>query len=492
MNSPLCHLRVVNVELRVQPMKTRMPFRYGIATLNSLPHLYLVADVDVDGRVYRGISSEGLAPKWFTKNPRTSTKQDLADMIAVIQSAARLATVFTRVASLTFFGLWQMLQKEQSQWAFKQGHPPLLWQLGISLLERAVLDALCKRLETPLHKTLRSSVLGLHWGQVHPALTDFETDEFLPEKPIEETFARHTIGLGDPLTAAEIPEEERLSDGLPQALEDCIGAYGLRYFKVKLNGSAQDDHSRLQAVQKVLETRCGGDYHVTLDGNEHFQELAAFRTYYDRLRSDPSLEAIFSHLLWVEQPLQRDKALADGVGPALQAWKEAPTLVIDESDGNVGDAHKAMRLGYSGVSHKNCKGIVKGLANAAFVHHHRRLQPKKTFVLSGEDLATVGPIALTQDLAMVALLGIPHVERNGHHYFNGLSMHGDDLTNLILQAHPDLYGRNSHGTACLRISNGKLSLNSVNTAPFGCDVEPDLSIHPTVKDWLEGAGLDQY
>jgi len=491
MNYQLCSLRVLNVDLRVLPMRTRLPFRYGITTLTSLPHLFVDAEVEIDGKRSRGISSDGLAPKWFTKNPRTSTEQDLADMIAVVQNAARTATVFTKVASLTYFGLWQMLQKEQSQWAYKQGHPPLLWQFGISLIERAVLDALCKHLETPLHEVVKSTALGINWGLIHPALDDHKASDFLPAEPSPSTYVRHTVGIGDPLRVEDIAPEDRLDDGLPQALEECISAYGLRYFKIKLTGEVNADHSRLASAAGVIAQHCGEEFSITLDGNEHFPDMAAFRAYYDRLRGEPSLALFFDHLLWVEQPIHRDKALADTVGASLQSWKDAPVLLIDESDGNVGDAHKAMKIGYSGVSHKNCKGIIKGLANAALVHHHRRLQPKKNFILSGEDLANVGPIALTQDLAMMGLLGVPHIERNGHHYFRGLSMHSDELADLVLQAHPDLYGRNSQGTATLRINEGQLSLASVNAAPFGCDVEPDISMHPTVKEWIMSGGMDQ-
>lgn len=492
MNSPLCHLRVLNVDLRVLPMRTRLPFRYGITTLNALPHLFVDAEVEVNGKRCRGISSDGLAPKWFTKNPRSTTEQDLADMIAVVQNAARTASVFTKVASLSFFGLWQMLQKEQSQWAFKQGHPPLLWQFGVSLIERAVLDAICKHLETPVHEVILSPALGINWGLIHPALDDHKAADFLPAQPSTSIFVRHTVGIGDPLRIDDIAAEDRLDDGLPQALEECTHAYGLRYFKIKLTGEVNADHSRLSAVAKLLTQHCGEDFSVTLDGNEHFPELASFRLYYDRLQKEPDLEPLMNRLLWVEQPIHRDKALADGVGPALLAWKDAPVLLIDESDGNVGDAHKAMRLGYSGVSHKNCKGIIKGLANAALVHHHRRLQPKKNFILTGEDLANVGPIALTQDLAMMALLGVPHIERNGHHYFHGLSMHSHELSDLVLQAHPDLYGRNRDGIATLRITDGQISLASVNAAPFGCDVEPDLSMHPTVKEWIMAGGMQEF
>jgi hypothetical protein len=71
--------------------------------------------------------------------------------------------------------------------------------------------------------------------------------------------------------------------------------------------------------------------------------------------------------LVVEQPVHRDRALAEEAGAALREWPGRPPLIIDESDGEVGDVVRALALGYNGTSHKNCKGIVKGLANACDV-----------------------------------------------------------------------------------------------------------------------------
>ena len=43
--------------------------------------------------------------------------------------------------------------------------------------------------------------------------------------------------MTDPLTRDEIPPAERLEDGLPQALVDCIRRYGLTHFKIKISGN---------------------------------------------------------------------------------------------------------------------------------------------------------------------------------------------------------------------------------------------------------------
>ena len=88
-------------------------------------------------------------------------------------------------------------------------------------------------------------------------------------------------------------------------------------------------------------------------------------------------------------------------------------------------------------------------------------------VLTGEDLCNLGPVALLQDLAMMALLGIGHVERNGHHYYRGLTLWPADWQDAVLAAHSDLYARHHEGFACLQIRRGRVALGSVNTAPLG-------------------------
>jgi hypothetical protein len=41
--------------------------------------------------------------------------------------------------------------------------------------------------------------------------------------------------------------------------------------------------------------------------------------------------------------------------------------------------------------------------------------------MSAEDLTTLAGASVQQDLALVSLLGLGHVERNGHHFVDGMS-----------------------------------------------------------------------
>ena len=70
------------------------------------------------------------------------------------------------------------------------------------------------------------------------------------------------------------------------------------------------------------------------------------------------------------------------------------------------------------------------------------------------------------------------VERNGHHYYCGLSLWPADWQDAMLAAHGDLYARHRDGFARLQIRQGRVALGSVNTAPLGvvpCSIRCGLS-----------------
>src|SRR6202034_1214569 len=119
---------------------------------------------------------------------------------------------------------------------------------------------------------------------------------------------------------------------------------------------------------------------------------------------------------------------------------------------------QALALGYAGTSHKNCKGVFKGVANACLVARRRRSAPGSSFLMTGEDLAHIGPVALLQDLAVQASLGVPSVERNGHHYFAGLSFWPEALQVQMCARHPDLYRRSPRGWPTVAIEQGRMSV----------------------------------
>lgn len=89
-------------------------------------------------------------------------------------------------------------------------------------------------------------------------------------------------------------------------------------------------------------------------------------------------------------------------------------------------------------------------------------------LLSGEDLSNVGPVALLQDLAVQAALGVTSVERNGHHYFAGLAQFPAAIQAHVLAHHGDLFTRSAAGWPRLDVRAGRIALGTTLRAPFGC------------------------
>lgn len=459
-----------SAELFRLELRARMPFRYGIATMTEVPLLVARLTFDLDGTVQTGLAADLLPPKWFTKDPARGLAEEIDEMLRVIRAAVGHARA---MSGATPFAFWRELYGVQAAWAAREKLPPLLSNFGTSFVERALIHAVCRARGATLATALRENLLGIHLDLMQPALKGMTPRNFLPAAPPAEIFARHTVGLSDPVTAGDLAAGERVEDGLPQTLDECVRFYGLRHFKIKINGEAARDRDRLLRMVAVLEAECGGDYAFSLDGNESFHDVPSFADYYRRLLAEPALRALWPHLLYVEQPWHRSVALSSAIGELARAWPDRPPIIIDESDAELGSLPAALELGYAGTSHKNCKGVFKSVINAALLA--RRRAAGLPAVLSGEDLGNVGPISVTQDLATQAALGVTSVERNGHHYFAGLAQFPRALQAHALAQHPDLYRRTEAGWPRLDIRAGKLAIGTVNAAPFGVPGELELS-----------------
>lgn len=107
----------------------------------------------------------------------------------------------------------------------------------------------------------------------------------------------------------------------------------------------------------------------------------------------------------------------------------------------------------------------------------------KKYLLSGEDLVNIGPVALLQDLTVASIIGVTHIERNGHHYFRGLSMFPIDIQEKVISSHGDLYRWHEQGFATLRIADGKINVSSLLNAPFGYDFDLEPARFTPLDEW---------
>ena len=447
-------LRLLAAEAAVHEIHTRMPFRYGNACLTASPVLTLRLSVEAaDGRRSRGLASDCLPPRWFDKDPGKEYRQNVDDQLMAYR-LARDAYLSAGERSQSAFEQWRDAFDRTRETGAAAGLNALTTSFGSSFFERAMIDALCRLSGVSFFEALRGDLLGL------------ETAAWLPEEPLARIGCRHTVGLGDPVTVDEIPSGERLDDGLPQALDECIEFYGLRYFKIKVCGEHERDIDRLGRMAGLLAERCPGGYTISLDGNEQYRDLGDLERLLEALRSRPDGERFVGSVLYIEQPLARDLALEAAAARDVRRLSELKPVIIDESDDSPDSFARAVKLGYRGTSHKNCKGVFKSLQNRARIDELNRETAPGRFFLTAEDLANTPVIPLQQDLASVAALGIEHAERNGHHYFRGLDHLPPREALSAREAHPDLY-REDRGSVFLRIEDGQIDCRSLQCPGYG-------------------------
>ena len=461
---------IAGIDARITRAVTRLPFRYGIAEMTEAPHVVIEVRLrDEAGRESRGWASEHLPPKWFTKDPDTAFDDDLVGLVGVVEHAVALAP---GLEAPTAFALWRELDARQTAWARAEGIPGLLAGLGTALVERAVIDAACRLAGLPFVEALRSGALGFAPEELHPELAANDGRDLLPAEPAARIALRHTVGLSDALVDEEA--EEHPVDALPVSLDGVLRTQGVRFLKVKTAGDAERDRKRLARILELCAAH-GVTPQLTIDGNESMRDGEHLDRWARALLGDPAIgETLRASLIAVEQPVHRAVALDASLGPVLRGLaEEGLAVIIDESDDVVDSVRRAMDLGYAGGTYKGCKGVFRGLANAALVAARGRDGART--VLTAEDLSTLPPLTVAQDLVVAAAMGLGHLERNGHHYFGRLAPIDPAVEPKALAAHPDLYRQDADGRVRLRVEQGGFALGSVLAAPFGFAGELDVS-----------------
>jgi hypothetical protein len=241
---------------------------------------------------------------------------------------------------------------------------------------------------------------------------------------------------------------------------------GARYFKLKLNGNPEHDAARLTRIGNEL-AMLPYDYSVTLDANEQYADLAALGALVDRLDRDRALKPIASKLLYIEQPMPRDIFVQSPLGALARR-----DFIIDEADDSYDAFPAARSLGYHGISSKSCKGIYKSIVNAT--RAAKWSAGSERFFISGEDLTCQAGLGVQQDLALGALIGVTHAERNGHHYVDGFADTPASEAQAFMSAHPDLYISDGNSIR-LSIHDGDLLTGSLTAPGFATGVHPDWS-----------------
>ncbi len=443
-------LAVRDIAFFERPIDFVRPFRFGSVTITKATQIFVRAEIELeDGSTSVGGSAEMLAPKWFDKRPHLSAEQSAAELRRALTIARDL--YLARDGFETAFGLHAARIGAQVAACTKEDIPALAAAYGPAEIDKAVLDALLRAVAKNFFEGMVANVAGLD-ARLTPDLSGDEIATFLASRRrLDRVAVRHTVGMDD-----KVEGKGGVADPADNA--------GARYFKLKLCGDPLADTARLIRIGKELG-KLPHDYKVTLDANEQYADLTALAALVASLDHDSALNPIAAKLLYIEQPMPREIFRQSPLGALTRR-----DFIIDEADDSYDAFPAARALGYRGISSKSCKGIYKSVLNA--VRAAKWSAGGEKFFITGEDLTCQAGLGVQQDLALGALIGAPHAERNGHHYVDGFAGVPDREAEAFLAAHPDLYVRDGN-VIRLSIHDGDLLTGSLRSAGFASGAHPD-------------------
>jgi hypothetical protein len=455
-------MAVRDIALFERQIRFSRPFRFGAVTVEAAPQAFVRVEIDVEGRGRSvGASAEMMVPKWFDKRPTLSPADTVDELRRSLSMARELYLSADGFA--TAFALHASVIEAQLSNCAREDIPALAAAFGVAEIDKAVVDALFRALETGFFRGMADNLCGIDL-RMTPDLKGTSISHFLSSlRPKPRVAVRHTVGLDDELEG-------------PHGIRAIATEDGTRYFKLKLGGKPDADAMRLGAIAREIDTIVDQTW-VTLDANEQYPDIEQLGDLVDRLDGDAALLPIAQRLLYIEQPMPRDISRNTPLGSLARM-----NFIIDEADGSYDALPVARTLGYRGVSSKSCKGLYKSILNAARAAQWS--SGGEAYFITGEDLTCQAGLGVQQDLALGALLGLAHAERNGHHYVDGFAGAPDGESRAFLQAHPDLYTEGEAGVR-LSIHDGALSTSSLDAIGFASGAHPDwasLSSLHTVKE----------
>ncbi|MBR1145915.1 mandelate racemase/muconate lactonizing enzyme family protein [Bradyrhizobium sp. AUGA SZCCT0431] len=451
-------IAVRDISFFERPIPFAKPFRFGSVVITSSVQVFVRAEIEIEGKgTSIGASAEMMASKWFDKRAHLSPQQTIDGLRRALAIAREL--YLARSGFDTAFGHHAAIIAAQVEGCAKEDIPPLAAGFGPAEIDKAILDALLRGLGANFFDGMTENLAGID-ARLSPDLGDDAIAQFLSgRRRLERVAIRHTVGMDDTVEG---------EGGVADANENA----GARYFKLKLNGDPAADAARLIRIGNEL-AKLPYEYKVTLDANEQYADLSALGALVERLERDSALKPIAGKLLYIEQPMPRDITRQSPLGALT-----GRDFIIDEADDSYDAFPAARALGYRGISSKSCKGIYKSVINAA--RAAKWSADGGRYFISGEDLTCQAGLGVQQDLALGALIGVTHAERNGHHYVDGFAETPAAEAEAFLSAHPDLYIRDGN-IIRLSIHDGDLLTGSLAAPGFATSVHPEWSALPPLQ-----------
>jgi L-alanine-DL-glutamate epimerase-like enolase superfamily enzyme len=448
-------VRPISARLRLLPVQTRLPLKFGSETLTHITCARAgVRVVGRDGRQGEGWGETPLSVQWAW--PSCITYQERYDAME-----AFCRVVAEAFAGLDVFGhaievghafleesLPRLLEQFNRRRADREAMPHLAALICASPFDIALHDAYGVLNGVPTYDTYKARFMNLDLAaMLEPAEKEVSFVGRFPEdylvKPRKDVLpAWHLVGGKDWLEEADkdapVPD-----DGYPSLLREWIRADGLNCLKVKLRGNdAAWDYRRLAAVGRIAIEEAV-DW-LSADFNCMVTDVAYVNEILDRLMIEHP--RVYGMILYVEQPFPYDLEAHRIDVHSVSARKP---LFMDESAHNWRLIKLGRGLGWTGVALKTCKTQTGALLSLCWAKAH-------------------GMTLMVQDLTNPTLAQIPHVLLAAHAgtimgvETNAMQFY-PEASKAEARVHPGLYVRR----------NGMVRLDTLSGPGFGYRMECD-------------------
>jgi len=448
-------VRIVNVELFLIPVQTRMPLKFGAESLDSV--ICARAKVTVersDGTCAVGWGETPLSVQWVWPSP-------LPYQLRLDRLIEFSKNFSTQIADSKISGhaveigveLIERLLRDQMQQDSDQSEHALPYLAALvicSIFDQAIHDAYGVANQIDIYqaygkKFLDREIADFYTGDlmtsdVRRAFAGRYLDSFLDLNPPQKLPVWHLVGGLDPITAEEVTDQHPRDD-YPVSLREWIETDRLKCLKVKLRGT--DEQWDLQRMIDVgtlsLElgvTALSADFNCMVTNVDYVNQIL------DKLKSDH--RAIWDLILYVEQPFPYE---LDELRLDVRSVSDRKPLFLDESAHDWRHVELGRTLGWTGVALKTCKTQTGALLSLCWAKVHE-------MPLMVQDL-TNPMLAMVPHARLAAHAGtIMGVEANGMQFYPAASAEQAKI-------HPRLYRRH----------DGVLDLSTLGGAGFGYRID---------------------
>ncbi len=170
-------LKLIEVEMYERPNKLRIPFRFGVTTVTHGRQAIVKVRIRLENGIEgEGYAAEALAAKWFDKDLDLSESDNHHQLRKSLEIASQL---YIDAPSSTAFSYFSNHYDQQVAACKELALNPLIASYGQSLVDRGIIDALCRTTGTSFYDAVSTNLIGMSANNIAPELSGFDIDRFL-------------------------------------------------------------------------------------------------------------------------------------------------------------------------------------------------------------------------------------------------------------------------------------------------------------------------